>query len=86
VKYVRLPNHLGEIARNGRMCMFTTFFAWLRKRSEQAVLAGINDAARQLEDNHDLPSTPAQLAWHRDDAPDEEVKPARKAKSAGSSA
>jgi hypothetical protein len=63
--------------------MFTTFFAWLRKRSEQAVLAGINDAARQLEGDHDPPSALAQLAWQRDDASDEEAKPARKMKGTG---
>ena len=30
--------------------MFTTFFAWLRRKTAEAVLAGVNDAARQLED------------------------------------
>ena len=60
--------------------MFTTFFAWLRRRTAESVLAGVNDAARQLEDEK-AENPAALLLWRRgeEQATEEEPK-ARKIK------
>ena len=57
--------------------MLTTFFNWLQRRTTESILAGVNDAARQLQDEEQERPTVA-LLWHR--AAEEEAKPVRKVK------
>jgi hypothetical protein len=64
--------------------MFTTFFSWLRRRSEESILAGVNDAARKLGSDQ-TDKAPLVLLWQPPEesvTPEEEVKSGRRSRSA----
>lgn len=60
--------------------MFDTFFSWLRRRAAESVLAGVNDAARKLQDENEALGPPLLLVWQPHDGEGEKEKKREKVK------
>jgi hypothetical protein len=43
--------------------MLSTFFDWLRRKAAESILAGVNDAAKQLVSQAEEPGPPTLLVW-----------------------